>query len=292
VCKLSLSITRFEIVDHRIRNQCKSCRLEQLHVSRKKRENMVKIIPTNKICKRCSISKSSDQFNKKLISSDGLSHICKECTKSTRCKKASDSISEDSSKFVDCGKCNLRKPASEFKTNKKAKSGYFSTCNSCWKPRVWNKEKQKLSEQKYVSKNPDKIKAKNAKQAKNPQRIMKQRLSARIKCALESVSSYKNNKTVHYIGCNMKYFKNWLEYQFVEGMNWNNRSEWHIDHVRPCASFNLLIEEEQKQCFSWKNMRPCWKHENMEKGDKIQPDLIASHTETVKRFLEVNPLPT
>jgi hypothetical protein len=291
VCKLVLSLSRFEQDKERIRKQCKSCRLKQTQASRQKRKDAPKVIPESKKCKNCKLSKSSDQFNKSNLSIDGLSANCRECQKTMRCKSASPK-SDASTLLLDCGKCNLKKLASEFKPFKKAKSGYFSTCKSCWKPREWNKEKQKASEQKYVSSNPEKIKAKNARQSKFPQRVMKQRISARIKCALESASTYKSNKTVHYIGCDMKYLRKWLEYQFTEGMNWDNRSEWHIDHVRPCAVYDLLDLEEQQKCFNWKNMRPCWKTENMEKGDKIQPELIAKQEEKVKQFLEVNPLPT
>jgi hypothetical protein len=290
VCKIVLNLTRFENDNGRVRTQCKSCRLKQIHASRQKRKDMPKKVPESKACSHCEKTKLSSQFNKDSLSIDGLSRICRECQKITRCKKTSKS--EVSTKLLFCGKCNLQKSVSEFRPYARAKSGYFSTCNACWKPKEWNKEKQKISERKYILNNPDKIKEKNARRAKNPQRIIKQRLSARIKCAMTSASSYKTNKTVHYIGCDIPYFRKWLEFQFVEGMNWECRDKWHIDHVRPCASFNLLYEEQQKTCFNWKNMRPCWKTENMEKSDKIKPELIAAQEELVKRFLEVNPLPT
>jgi hypothetical protein len=293
VCKLTLNLSRFEGEGKRLRNQCKSCRLKQIQESRHKRKVVDKVVPPTKSCKYCNTSKSSDQFNRSSTSIDGLSQKCRECYKKTRYRKSSTKEPPQTGiSMLYCGKCNLQKSVSEFRAYKRAKTGYFSTCNSCWKPREWNKEKQKLSERKYVSKNPEKIKAKNIRQGKMPHRIIKQRISARIKCALNSASTYKNNKTVHYIGCEMVYFRRWLEYQFVEGMSWGNRSEWHIDHVKPCASFNLSDEEEQKICFNWRNMRPCWKTENMEKGDKIDTELIARHEDTVKRFLEVNPLPT
>jgi putative phage-type endonuclease len=59
-----------------------------------------------------------------------------------------------------------------------------------------------------------------------------------------------------------------LETKFKEGMTWENHGEWHIDHIKPCASFNLLDDYEQKKCFHYKNLQPLWATENLRKGDK------------------------
>ena len=72
----------------------------------------------------------------------------------------------------------------------------------------------------------------------------------------------------------------------------NNIGLWHIDHVTPCKSFDLIKEEEQKKCFNWQNLRPCLAIENLEKSSKIIQSLIDSHKQLVLKFLEINPLPT
>ena len=48
-------------------------------------------------------------------------------------------------------------------------------------------------------------------------------------------------------------------------MTWENRSLWHIDHIKPCISFDLTKEEEQKKCFHWSNLQPLWAKENIAK---------------------------
>lgn len=57
-------------------------------------------------------------------------------------------------------------------------------------------------------------------------------------------------------------------------MSWQNRGrghdKWHIDHVRPCASFDLTDPEQQKQCFHWSNMQPLWQTDNLRKGSKYE----------------------
>ena len=52
-------------------------------------------------------------------------------------------------------------------------------------------------------------------------------------------------------------------------MTWENHGEWHIDHIKPCSSFNLIDIEEQKQCFHYSNLQPLWKIDNLTKGSKV-----------------------
>ena len=50
-------------------------------------------------------------------------------------------------------------------------------------------------------------------------------------------------------------------------MSWDNYgSYWDIDHIIPCASFNLDNLEEQKKCFIFTNTRPLSKIENQRKN--------------------------
>jgi len=54
-------------------------------------------------------------------------------------------------------------------------------------------------------------------------------------------------------------------------MTWENHGfdGWHVDHIKPCTSFDLTDLEQQKQCFHYTNLQPLWKKENFEKRDKI-----------------------
>ena len=70
------------------------------------------------------------------------------------------------------------------------------------------------------------------------------------------------------VGCTTKQLAEHLERQFKEGMSWDNYGEWHVDHIRPCASFDLSDEGQQKECFHWRNLQPLWGIENIKKGDQ------------------------
>lgn len=67
---------------------------------------------------------------------------------------------------------------------------------------------------------------------------------------------------------NVQELKNHLEKQFKKGMSWDNHGEWHIDHIIPCASFDLTKKSEQKKCFHYTNLQPLWAFENLSKGAK------------------------
>ena len=60
-----------------------------------------------------------------------------------------------------------------------------------------------------------------------------------------------------------------IENQFKSWMNWKNHGEWHLDHIKPCASFDLKCPIGQLDCFHYTNLRPLWAKDNLSKGAKI-----------------------
>ena len=73
------------------------------------------------------------------------------------------------------------------------------------------------------------------------------------------------------VGCTPEFLRSYLESLFTEGMTWDNYGPkgWHVDHILPCASFDLTKEEEQKKCFHYTNLQPLWWFDNLRKSDKI-----------------------
>ena len=92
-------------------------------------------------------------------------------------------------------------------------------------------------------------------------------LSHRIREAIKAGESYKSERTLELLGCSIAKVKKHLESQFSSTMNWENYGEWQIDHIRPCASFNLLDTKQQKVCFNWRNLQPMEGSENNKKRD-------------------------
>ena len=93
-------------------------------------------------------------------------------------------------------------------------------------------------------------------------------LRRRIRYALVSKNIMKTKTTMNLIGCSATILKNHLESLFNNGMNWENYGVkgWHVDHIMPCAAFDLSKESEQKKCFHYSNLQPLWAIENFKKG--------------------------
>ncbi len=135
-----------------------------------------------------------------------------------------------------------------------------------------NKEKIK----KYRDENKEKIKEKNNKYIKKRLLIdnefkLRIRLRNRINSSLKTNRGKKTFDSMTLIGCTIEEAREHLEKQFKEGMSWENHgyNGWHIDHIIPCASFDLTDPEQQKKCFHYTNLQPLWASENLSKGSKI-----------------------
>ncbi len=77
----------------------------------------------------------------------------------------------------------------------------------------------------------------------------------------------KSFKTEESLGCSIDNFKNYIESLFLEGMNWDNRSDWHIDHIIPIS---LAQDENEIIVLSnYRNLRPLWSKDNIRKSNYI-----------------------
>ena len=81
----------------------------------------------------------------------------------------------------------------------------------------------------------------------------------------------KKSSSMKLIGCSPEKFSAHIEKQFHPGMSFDNYglSGWVIDHIIPCAQFDLSIHEHQKICFHYTNLQPMWAIDNWKKGKKI-----------------------
>lgn len=96
--------------------------------------------------------------------------------------------------------------------------------------------------------------------------IMRSTINVRIK----RYRVKKAGGTLDLVGCTIDELCDHLESLFEPGMTWENwsRHGWHVDHIRPCSSFDLNDPEQQRLCFHYTNLQPLWAHENREKHDK------------------------
>jgi len=105
-------------------------------------------------------------------------------------------------------------------------------------------------------------------------------LRGRLNSALRQQSAKKGCKTVKMLGCTVPELMVHLERQFQLGMTWDNHGEWHIDHERPCASFDLTDYAQQRQCFHYSNLKPIWALDNHRKGARWEGKRWAKDRDT------------
>lgn len=96
-------------------------------------------------------------------------------------------------------------------------------------------------------------------------------LRTRIWHAIKGYS--KSASTTELVGCTIEELKAHLESKFTEGMTFENYGMWHVDHILPCASFDLSDPETQNKCFHYTNLQPLWALDNLRKSDKL-PDQL------------------
>lgn len=97
---------------------------------------------------------------------------------------------------------------------------------------------------------------------------LRMRLRSRLYHAVFKKEATKEKSAVELLGCTTQELIDYLQSQFSDGMTWDNYGEWEIDHIKPCAAFDLRKKKEQRECFHYTNLQPLWGDENRLKADK------------------------
>jgi hypothetical protein len=118
----------------------------------------------------------------------------------------------------------------------------------------------------------------------NPAYTAKARFRSGVHAALKCVAAAKACNSKELIGCSWADGAAHLAAQFTEGMSWENYSEWHVDHIRPCASFDQSDLKQQEVCWNWRNLRPLWASENIAKSDKWTPAMEAEWAQNMREL--------
>ncbi len=177
-----------------------------------------------------------------------------------------------------CNKCKQELLVSKFH---KRKTGYAHQCKECrsisrkgkykeYKTEYYLRYKDRQRELEKLNK--DKVNARKRERSKERRQMnidyrIKINLRGRIYKAIKRNS--KSESTLVLIGCSIEELKVYLSSMFVEGMSWDNYGKWHIDHIIPCASFDLNDTEQQKRCFHYTNLQPLWAIDNIKKSNKL-----------------------
>ena len=75
----------------------------------------------------------------------------------------------------------------------------------------------------------------------------------------------KEGNSAQLFGCDLEQLREHIQRQFTEGMTLANYGEWHVDHIRPVASFD---DPADPACWHYSNLQPMWAAENLAKSDR------------------------
>lgn len=197
-----------------------------------------------------------------------------------------------------CRKCQVLKPIEAFPP-RKAWGSIYSRCYTCKKQvyhdlppdkkAAWSSYKgydpeyylrsrdTHLARQRKYKDKPEVKERQRKRYREDLQFKLAMNLRGRICVAIKAIAAEKAHSTFDLLGCSLEQFMLIIESQFRPGMTWMNHGryrvggppKWHIDHIFPCALFDLTDPEQQKACFHWSNTQPLWAWENSAKADKI-----------------------
>ena len=114
------------------------------------------------------------------------------------------------------------------------------------------------------------------KRANDPAFRLAENLRQRVRAAMKG--ERKSECTMGLIGCSALELRRHIETLWLDGMSWDNYGlhGWHVDHIIPCAVFELADPVEQKQCFHHTNLQPLWAEDNLAKRAGCGPTLLSN----------------
>jgi hypothetical protein len=96
---------------------------------------------------------------------------------------------------------------------------------------------------------------------------------ASVRAALQRGDVTKAVLTTKYLGCSIAEARAHIAAQFKPGMSWDNwaMDGWHLDHIRPIASFDRTIKGWEFEACHYTNLQPLWALDNLSKHAKWEP---------------------
>ena len=168
-----------------------------------------------------------------------------------------------------CTKCKIEKETSEFNKNKTCKDGLQQWCIRCLREyRIKNKEEIKKKKAKAYQENIEERNKRERERMKTPSYVVMRSLRGKIYSSVRFGYGKKLKHAKELIGCSKEELVKHLESKFDSKMSWDNygRTGWHIDHIKPCACFDLTDIDQQKKCFNYTNLQPLWASDNCSKS--------------------------
>lgn len=244
-------------------------------------------IPVEKICNRCKTSKPKEEFR-------GHTY-CPQCwveyRKEYRVKNKEKVLSKERQYYND----NKERLKAQQRKRRKINVEYYRSrerayrANNVDKYKSYKDNRKEIRKKefkewyainrdnnitrckKYARENRKKITQQRAKRrATDIQYRLSERIRGRLKSALRRKNKVKVGSAIRDLGCTLAQLVVYLESKFTSGMTWDNYGfyGWHVDHIKPLASFDLSNIEQFREAVHYTNLQPLWAKDNIRKGTK------------------------
>ena len=238
-----------------------------------------------KKCNRCENVKPLSKFHTKGKHKGKIRHAanCKSCSKEVYHEKELKKYNQ------------IYREKNREKINKKVRERRA-------KDRKQNPDKYRKYDRKYRQENKEIVRAIDRRRNKTEKRknweknytkirmeeeplfAFSQRIRVAVSMAFKKRNYTKKSKTFEIIGITCEELFEYIESLFLQGMTWDNKDQWHIDHIVP-ISF-AKTEEQVIKLNHYSNLRPLWAKDNLRRGNRVKLNLdIDKHT--IKQLTEI-----
>jgi hypothetical protein len=92
------------------------------------------------------------------------------------------------------------------------------------------------------------------------------------------IDNIPNVNYAPYFGLDAKTFREWIEIQFTDDLNWGNYAKnWQFDHIVPVVYFDLELDEDLKMCWNFINIRVEPFGLNKNRGNRVDVLAVKSY---------------
>jgi hypothetical protein len=211
-------------------------------------------------CPKCKQYKNESEFYNSQIRKNGKTCYCKECinTNNNGVLKKAHLERQQQVTTKKCQDCNEELSVNNFSKDCGKSDGYRNECKQCRSIKRKNSGEHQRAGMRMVERYHTETEFR-----------LKAILRARLSQVIKSKNATKSCHTLELLGCTVQQLKEWIEFQFYDSMTWDNYGTyWHLDHCRPCCSFDLIDPDQQSECFHWSNLTPLRADKNISKGNK------------------------
>lgn len=227
-----------------------------------------------KSCCKCKTKRDITEFGRLKNSPDGYRYDCNVCRKEYRDSKK-DHVKEKNKRYYLENKetVNANNKSYQIQNDETIKAQRKEYRN-----RIEIKERTQMKNKEYLPIRKEKIKEKRKTD-------LNFQLSEVMRSKLHKILKNQKTSYIKILGCDLEFFKKWIEFRFDDKMSWDNfGSYWHIDHILPINAFDFSDTKNKDICFHWTNLQPLPAFENQSKSDKLQLHYYFNNIVNVNRY--------